>query len=171
MARYEYKKWFIVQIKPNSYGLADRNLIRQGFETFIPEMNITTRKNNKFVDKKVFVFPGYIFVSFNPDSSKWNKINSTYGVSKIISFNKKPSEVSSDLILELKTRYGTKSNPTLKENLQIGDSIKFHSGPFANLIAEVESVDENNRICVLLESMGGYQRLKLKNLKHKHNKF
>ena len=57
-----FKKWFVVQIKPNSGDLAVRNLERQGFETFGPKMKITIRKNNKFFNKEVLVFPGYIFV-------------------------------------------------------------------------------------------------------------
>ena len=48
-----------------------------------------------------------------------------------------------------------------KKSYKKGDSIKFFAGPFADLIAKVESVEENNRIWVLLEAMGGYQRLKL----------
>tara|TARA_Y200000002_G_C22363943_1_gene530249 strand:+ start:71 stop:586 length:516 start_codon:yes stop_codon:yes gene_type:complete len=166
-----HKKWFIAQIKLNSYKSAIQNLERQGFETFLPMMETTQIQQNKFIYKSTYVFPGYMFVGFDPLISTWTKINSTYGVSKILAFNKKPSEVPSDLILELKARYETKSNPTQKENLQKGDSIKFHAGPFANLIGEVESVDEKNRVWVLLESMGGYQRLKLKNVKNKYNKF
>ena len=76
-------------------------------------------------------------------------------------FNKKPSVISSDLILELKTRYEINRNPNQKEKLQKGDSIKFNLGPFADLIAKVESVDENDRIWVILEAMGGYQRGKI----------
>ena len=166
------KKWFIAQIKPNLYLSAIKNLERQGFETFLPKMEITQRQKNKFVVKSVYVFPGYMFVYFDPHNTTWTKINSTYGVSKILAFNKKPSEISSDLILELKNRYEIKSNSMQKEKLQKGDSIKFYSGPFADLIAKVESVDEKNRIWVLLETMGGYQRLKLKNVeKNKYNKF
>ncbi len=165
------KKWFIARIKPNSYKSAIQNLERQGFETFLPKMEITQRQNNKFIVKNVYVFPGYMFVSFDPGTITWTKINSTYGVSKILAFNNKPSEISSDLILELKTRYEINSNLTQKDKLQKGDSIKFSAGPFADLIAKVESVDENNRIWVLLEAMGGYQRLKLKSAeKIKYNK-
>ena len=156
------KKWFIAQIKPNSYKSAIENLKRQGFETFLPQMEITQRQKNKFIVKNVYVFPGYIFVSFDPHLIAWTKINSTYGVSKILAFNNKPSEISSDLILELKARYENKINQTKKEKLQKGDSIRFFAGPFADLIAKVESVEENNRIWVLIEAMGGYQRLKLK---------
>ena len=38
------KKWFIAQIKPNSYNSATQNLERQGFETFVPKMKITKRQ-------------------------------------------------------------------------------------------------------------------------------
>ena len=38
------KKWFIAQIKPNSYHSAIQNLERQGFETFLPKMEITQRQ-------------------------------------------------------------------------------------------------------------------------------
>ena len=165
------KKWFIAQIKTNSYHTAIQNLERQGFETFLPKMEITQRQKNKFIFKSVYVFPGYMFVYFDPHIITWTKINSTYGVSKILAFNKKPSEISSDLILELKNRYEINSNPTQEEKLQKGDSIKLLKGPFANLIAKVESVDEKSRIWVLLEAMGGYQRLKLQNVeKSKYNK-
>ena len=165
------KKWFIAQIKPNSYNCAIRNLERQGFETFLPTMAKTQRKKDKFIFKNEYVFPGYMFVCFKPHILSWTKINSTYGVSKILSFNKKPSEISSDLILELKKRYQIDSNPKQIDNLQKGDSIKFYVGPFADLIAKVESVDKNNRIWVLLEAMGGRHRLKLTKIKkNKYNK-
>ena len=98
------KTWCVAQIKPNSYDSAIQNLERQGFETFLPKMEITKRQKNKFIVKDVYVFPGYMFVCFDPRIITWTKINSTYGVSKILSFNNKPSEISSDLILELKTR-------------------------------------------------------------------
>jgi len=165
-----YKKWFIAQIKPNSYHSAIQNLERQGFETFLPKMQMTQRQKNNFVVKNVYVFPGYMFVCFDPRITTWTKINSTYGVSRILAFNKKPSEISSDLVQELKVRYEINSNSKQKEKLQKGDSIKFFSGPFTDLIAKIENVDEKNRIWILLEAMGGYQRLKLQNVE-KNNYF
>ena len=59
-----------------------------------------------------------------------------------------------------------------KEKLQKGDCIKFYAGPFTDLIAKVESVEGKNRIWVLLEAMGNFQRLKLQNVeKNKYSKF
>ena len=166
------KKWYIAQIKPNSYNSAVQNLKRQGFETFLPKMEITKRQKNKFLVESVYVFPGYMFVCFDPQIINWPKINSTYGVSKVLASNKKPSEISSDLILELKNRYEINSNPTQKEKLQKGDSIKFYTGPFTDLIAKVEGTDEKNRIWILLEGIGGLHRLKLQNIeKNKYSIF
>ena len=166
------KIWCVAQIKTNSNKSAIQNLERQGFETFVPKMEKTQRQENKFLVKNVYVFPGYMFVCFDPHILTWTKINSTYGVSKILTFGNKPAKISSNLILELKNRYEINSNPTQNEMLQKGDSIKFITGPFTDLIAKVESVNEKYRIWILLEAMGGRQRLKLQNVeKNKYTKF
>ena len=111
------KKWLIAQIKPNSYDLAARNLERQGFHTFLPKMKTTIKKEKRFINKEECVFPGYMFIGVNPQNLNWTKINSTYGVSKLLVFNKKPAEISYDLILALKNRYLENTHPTLKESL------------------------------------------------------
>ena len=98
------KKWFIAQIKPNSYNLAIRNLERQEFETYLPKMKITIKKEKKFINKDVSVFPGYIFVGVSANGSNWTKINSTLGVSKVLVFNKKPPVIPCDLIVALKKK-------------------------------------------------------------------
>ena len=161
------KKWYIVQIKSNSYDLAVRNLERQGFETFLPKNEVTIKKN-KFISKDVLVFPGYGFVGVDLQDSYWTKINSTYGVSKLLTFNNKPCEIPLDLIVTLKNMYENKANPMINENLKRGEIIKFKNGPFADLIANIESVDKKKRIYVLLEVMGGHRKLEI-NLKEKLN--
>ena len=155
------KKWLIAQIKPNSYDLAARNLERQGFETFLPKMKITIKKEKKIINKDVFVFPGYMFVGLNPQNFNWAKINSTYGVSKVLVFNKKPSEISYDLIEALKNKYDVNVGTLQNESLEKGDTIKFNSGPFVDLIAKIESLEDTNRISVLLEVVGGCRKIKL----------
>lgn len=162
------KKWLVVQIKPNSYDIAIRNLERQGFETFLPKMKVSIRKENRFIYKDVYVFLGYMFVGVDAQSCNWTKINNTYGVSKLLVFNNKPSEISHDLIMALKNRYEANIALTPKETLEKGDLIKFKRGPFLDLIAKIESVSDKSRIYVLLEVMGGNRKLKL-NLNEKIN--
>ena len=162
------KKWLVAQIKPKSHDLAFRNLERQGFETFMPKIKVSTKKENKFINKEVFVFPGYVFIGVDLQNHYWTKINSTYGVSKLLTFNNKPCEIPFDLIVTLKNRYEKKVNPMINENLKSGDVIRFNEGPFVDFVANIESVDAKKRIYVLLEVMGGYRKLEI-NLKEKIN--
>ena len=162
------KKWLVAQIKPKSHDLAFRNLERQGFETFMPKIKVSTKKENKFINKEVFVFPGYVFIGVDLQDHYWTKINSTYGVSKLLSFNNKPSEVPLDFIVTLKKKFQDNINPIIDENLKKGDTIKFNNGPFAELVVNIESVEEKKRIYVLLEVMGGHRKLEI-NLKERIN--
>ena len=157
------KKWLVVILKPNAYDLATRNLEQQGFEIFLPKMTVTSRKNNKFLSKKIYLFPGYMFVSFDPEILKWGVINNTYGVSKILSFNGKPALISSDIILALKYRYSSDVSSLENDNLKKGDRIKMIAGPFANFLAKVESSEGSSRMWVLLENARVFQKIKLKN--------
>jgi transcriptional antiterminator RfaH len=95
---------------------------------------------------------------------EWGKINNTYGVSRVLTFNNKPAVIKHDLILALKDRYEIDKNLTIKEELQAGDSIKLNSGPFADLILRVDSAEGKNRIWVLMEYLGSKKRLKLTNI-------
>ncbi len=164
------KKWLVAQIKPNSNDTAFRNLERQGFQTFMPKIKATTIKENKFINKEVFVFPGYAFIGVDLQNSYWTKINSTYGVSKLLSFNNRPSEVPLDLIVELKKRFQDNINPIINVKLKRGDIIKFNTGPFADLVTKIESVNSKKRINVLLEIMGGVRKLEI-DLEEKINFF
>jgi transcriptional antiterminator RfaH len=155
------KKWLVVQIKPNSYDLAVRNLQRQGFETFLPKMKTTIKTENKFINKNVLVFPGYVFVGVEPQNFNWNKINNTYGVARVLAFNSKPALISIDLIIALKNRYETNINPIIEESLNKGDTIRFNHGPFVNLIARIEALDDKNRIVVILQALGENRRVKI----------
>jgi transcriptional antiterminator RfaH len=165
MSENSDKKWLIAQLKPNAYDLAARNLERQGFEIFVPKMTKTIRKEKKFINKNLYVFPGYIFIGLVTENFKWKKINSTYGISKVLVFNKKPSEISNDLIIALKNRYETIPELKTKESLKKGDIIKFNNGPFVDLLARIENIEEQKRIWVLLEVMGGHRKLELKQTK------
>ena len=57
--------WFLAQLKPNCANIADKNLKRQGFQTFLPMEEETRQRNGKFVTAMRPLFPGYIFVTFD----------------------------------------------------------------------------------------------------------
>ena len=86
MTPSDTNSWYIVQFKPNSHKIAVRNLQRQEFETFLPMHEVTRRTAAKFETVIRPLFAGYMFVACDPETAPWRQINSTYGVSRMLSF-------------------------------------------------------------------------------------
>ena len=148
------KEWFILQFKPNSHNRAERNLNRQGFETFLPYHSITTRKASRFKNTIRPLFPGYMFITFDKGESKWHKINNTYGVSHLITFNSTLKSIPTTLVEGLMKRYDLSGKLLPIQKLKKGDQVKILEGPFANFIANIEKYETDQRICILMDLMG-----------------
>lgn len=151
--------WYLIQFKPNSHRLAESNLHRQGFETFLPMQQITRRKASRFVNDLKPLFPGYMFIKVNAKRVPWRTINSTIGVSRLVSFGGKPKAVPRQLISGLMLRYDTSGTLLTANSLNYGDSVEMLSGPFSNFIATVDTIDSEQRIWVLVELMGQKTRM------------
>ena len=147
-------EWFILQFKTNSYHQAAKNLNRQGFETFLPLHDITTRNASRFISATQPLFPGYMFITFNKAESKWHKINNTYGVSRLVTFNNMLKPIPTTFIDHLKVRYNKSGKPLPIKQLNKGDKVKVLTGPFADFIARVEKYETDQRVWVLMDLMG-----------------
>ena len=148
------KEWFILQFKANSHHQAVKNLNRQGFETFLPLHNSTSRKASRFINTSKPLFPGYMFIRFDKAEPEWNKINNTYGVSRLVTFNSTLRSIPTTFIENLMKRYDLSGKLLPVKNLKKGDQVKVLNGPFANFVAIVEKYETNQRICVLMDLMG-----------------
>ncbi len=154
-------QWYLIQFKPNSHRLAERNLQRQGFETFLPMQKITRRKASRFVSDLKPLFPGYMFVSVNSEHAPWRTINSTIGVSKLVSFEGKPKPLPLQLISGLMLRCDVSGTLLPPKSLSEGDSVEMLTGPFAYFVATVDTIDPEQRIWVLMDFMGQKTRMQV----------
>ena len=145
------KEWFILQFKPNSHHKATKNLNQLGFETFLPLHDTTSRKASRFITSAQPLFPGYMFISFDRAEPKWHKINNTYGVTRLVSFNGILKPIPTTFIDSLMSRYDL-SGKLLP--IKKGDQVKVLKGPFADFIATVEKYESDQRIWILMDLMG-----------------
>jgi len=67
--------WFLVQFKPNSLRIVERNLTRQVFHTFLALHEETRRADGKLATRMRPLFLGYLFVAFDITTDGWRKIN------------------------------------------------------------------------------------------------
>ena len=148
------EEWFILQLKPNSHQKAKKNLSQQGFKTFSPLHEISSPKASRFITKTKPLFPGYMFISFDKEESKWHKINSTYGVSRLITFNSILKSIPTSFVDNLMKRYDLSGKLLPIKKLEKGDQVSVSKGQFANFIATVEKYEDEQRIWVLMDLMG-----------------
>ena len=148
------KEWFILQFKSNSHHIAVKNLNRQGFETFLPLHDTTSRRLSRFINTSKPLFPGYMFIKFDRAESEWHKINSTYGVSRLITFNSHLKSIPTKFVDSLMKRYNLSGKLLPIKKLKEGDQVAISKGPFANFIATVERYEAEQRIWILMDLMG-----------------
>jgi len=148
------KEWFILQFKPNSHHQATKNLTQQGFEVFLPLHDTTSRRTSRFINTSKPLFPGYMFIRFNRAESKWHKINNTYGVSRLITFNSTLKSIPTNFVDSLMKRYDLSGKLLHIKKLKKGDQVTVLKGPFANFIATVEKYEADQRIWILMDLMG-----------------
>ncbi len=151
--------WFLAQLKPNCAKVAERNLTRQGFRTFLPVEEVTRRSRSTFVTAETPLFPGYIFVAFDVEKGGWRAINSTHGVAHLISFGAAPTPVPRDAFAALVQRCDGQGKLIPSPPLQSGDRVIMPCGPFAEFVATVDKIEPDRRVWILLDMMGGKTRV------------
>ena len=92
-----------------------------------------------------------MFVACDPEQAPWPQINSTYGVSRMLSFAPGLKPRSEALIADQRTRYDNIGKILSLENFEAGQSVEMYSGPFASFIAIVEQMASDARVWVLLD--------------------
>ncbi|MGE3643996.1 MAG: transcription termination/antitermination protein NusG [Beijerinckiaceae bacterium] len=151
--------WFLAQLKPNCASIAERNLKRQGFQTFLPKEEETRHRKGKFMTAMRPLFPGYIFVAFDVSSGLWRAVNSTFGITRLVGHGNEPTAVPSDLVLQLRLRCDANGKLLPPNLLKPGDRVILSTGPFANFVAKVEQSLPDQRVWVLMDIMGAETRV------------
>lgn len=151
--------WFLAQLKPNSHSIAERNLARQGFRTFLPMQEATKRAHGKFITQMRPLFPGYLFVALDTLQGGWRAVNSTYGVTRLVSLGKEPTPVPLDLVSQLMLRCDREGKLLPPKLLKPGDQVMLTKGPFTDFAATIESIAPDRRVYVLMDLMGGQTRV------------
>ena len=153
-------RWYVAQVKPNGFARAEANLKKQDFETFMPLRRKTVRHARQMHEVLRPVFPGYIFIRFGAARSDWRKINSTFGVSKLISFETgKPAPVPDALMAGLRARCDVEHVLQPLDDLQAGEQVRMLSGAFADFVGEIETFVANDCVRLLFDFMGQATKL------------
>lgn len=153
--------WYLLQTKPNAHIIACDNLKRQGFDVFLPLKIKTFKKNQKFINKTVPLFPGYLFMGAQIDPIRWTSINGTRGISRAVTLDGNYRPVSNHIIDGLKYRCDEHNIIQGLNDIVKGDRVKIDKGPFAEFICTVDKIDDDRRVWVLIDLIQKQTRTKI----------
>lgn len=162
MSKRPTENWYVAQLRPQGLKRAEENLSRQGFQSFCPKRLESALRNGRRTNRLAPLFPGYLFIAFDPNVSGWTAINSTRGISRLIITNiRNPVPLPASFMAGLMARCDEEDVVGAPPDLSEGDKIRVLSGPFAEVIARIESLQEGERIQILMDLMGQQTRISL----------
>ena len=154
----ESERWYVARTLPQRELHAARQLNNQGFRTFVPRYWKNRRHARRVETISAALFPRYIFVVVDRTRDRWRSINGTLGVDRLLMYGGEPQAVPVGVVENLIAVADGQGNVRFDFRLKEGDAIKVTAGPFADLVGQLEQLDDNGRVRVLLEILGGRVR-------------
>ena len=152
--------WHLTFCKPNQEHIAEQNLLRQGFDVYLPQVTQKQVLKEQVVIKAKAMFPRYLFVKAHDEQVSLAAIRSTIGAIGLVRFGIEPAVVNPSLIEHLKGVESALNQDGPAEIFKAGDCVEITDGPFKGLSAKVlKSVNE--RVKVLMEFMSQQHKVNL----------
>ena len=149
------KKWYLVYSKPRQEILAKTNLVRQGYETYLPLFRQPRRRLGRRVTVTAPMFPRYLFIHLDDQTDNWGPIRSTVGVVSIVRFGHTPAPVPDDLIAMLQSREDERGIQVLPpDDYKPGNRVRITEGGLAGYEGIYLARTSRERVVILLEIMG-----------------
>ena len=156
-------RWCVVQTQINAEGKAAHNLVRQGFEIYLPRYLKRRRHARKVDFVAAPLFPRYMFVQVDFEVQRWRSIQSTFGVSHLVTNGEEPAAVPTGVIGSLRAREDGNGFVKLghRPTFASGDKVRVLSGPFMDSFGFFEELEDRDRVSILLDLLGRKVRVML----------
>ena len=157
------KQWYVVQTHARAEQLAKINLKHQGFEVYLP-CYPKRRSHARRTDwVKAPLFPRYLFVLMDTETTAWRAVNSTIGVQNIVSFDSHPAAIPEGVIEEIITRENSgglvATGP--KVPFRPGEEVRVLDGALADQVGLFDCAVDEERVFILLDLLGRQVRVRV----------
>lgn len=145
--------WYPLYTKSRHEKKAYKNLVKAGYETFLPMIKSVRQWSDRKIIVDVPLISSYVFSRFDPVNM--NDVLNVYGVSRYISFNGKPAHVRDEEIELLKKAIESKAEIEVENRvLKTWTLISIKSGAFCGYSGKFIRRSGKNKLVIELESMG-----------------
>lgn len=155
LALYGDERWYLVHTQPRRELGAQVQLKNQAFRTFLPKYRKTIRHARKVHRTIAPLFPRYMFVILDLDRDPWHSVNGSFGVTSLVMTNDRPVPAAQGVVEALILSSAEDGEVEFREDLSPGQPVRIAAGPFSDQIGILKHLDDRDRVCVLLQMMGG----------------
>jgi len=156
-------RWYVVQTQVNGEARAAQNLMRQGFEIYLPRY-LKRRRHARKIDLTAKpLFPRYMFVAVDVATQRWRSIQSTFGVARLVSNGDDPAMVPEGVVSALRSREDKDGfiNMDRKASFAPGDKVRVLAGAFMDSAGLFNALADRDRVSILLDLLGRKVRVLL----------
>ena len=160
------RQWFVIhtysgyenKVKTNlEKRVTSMSMENQIFTILVPEeeqIELTKEGKRKTVKRKIF--PGYVLVEMELTDDSWYVVRNTPGVTGFVSSGNKPTPLGRDEVDGILAKMGVaEEKPRPKVDVEVGQNIRVHSGPFDGFIGVIDEIDDARGKVKVLVSMFG----------------
>ena len=153
-------KWYVVhtysgyenKVKANiDKTIENRHLEDQILEVRVPLEDVVEMKNGvqKVSQKKMF--PGYVLIHMIMNDDTWYVVRNTRGVTGFVGPGSKPVPLTEEEMRKM----GVLQSRKVSLDVNVGDSVKVVSGPWADTESVVKSVNEQKeKVTIVVDVLG-----------------
>ena len=161
--------WYIVHTYSGQEDRVKRNLEMRIesmdvkdkiFQVVVPTEDEIEIKDGKRKTVQRKIFPGYILVQMTMDDQSWYVVRNTPGVTGFVSAEDererrpKPVPLEPREVEQIMNRM-VSATPRVKVGLTVGEMVRITSGPFAEFMGAVDTVDQDKgKVRVLVSFFG-----------------
>ena len=144
--------WYAVSTKSRHEYKANNGLTQKGIVTFLPEIEVWSKRKDR--KKKIFIplFPGYLFVDVHHlDNETKLAILKTFGVVRLLGKkeNAEPVAVPDSKIEAIQRLLNKKVEVFTLQFPSVGETAKIIDGPFAGIEGTVISTNIEKELFVI----------------------
>ncbi len=145
-------KWYALHTRSHFEQKVFEALQGKSIETFLPRVQVMSRRKDRRKKLLVPLLPGYIFVRSDLNPEEHLQILKTVGIVRLISFKGKPVPANEEEISSLKVLDGTDRTVQNRSYINKGDRVVIMEGPLKGLVGFfVRHSGRKNRIIVSIE--------------------
>ena len=142
---HEYKVIEALKTRIKTMGLED-----QIFQAIVPIQSKMVIRRGQKVKSQEKTFPGYVLVQMSLSDDSWVTVRTTQGVTGFIGVENKPQAIPQAEVDKI-LNHTEDEKPKYETPFSTGDIVKVTSGPFADFIGTIDTIDqEKGKIRVLV---------------------